>query len=692
MQRRSSLRGRARRAAAQAEIVPSDVPAPPPSKLCRCDNCGAYGIMHESGDCEVCGWQQQPSRLPSISPLRREVSASQVSPEAQRDLERRLILLNRTFERSAYVKLSPRKSPRPSGAASRVSVTEPLPWLPRRSTPPTSVRVAPPDPDAPPRPNSAWSLEKSIWAPRKRQADSRAFYDTEKCVRRALETDLERALADGLEKFILRHDDGESDDGQGGDGGEVAEVRSELHRHANLFYSVFDYYAALGSSADINSITFNSFKQLCTDGGLAIQGSAHSDDAHLDQLFIAVNSASAASTAAPASGSAKPKSSRSLDRSELLQVFVRIAIARFILDGRQTDVSAALGLFFHLLRNRLAAVPEAMHDANAIRRNYCYTEPIDAVLTSRRRSLRAIFDAYAGCLRVGLADAKNRRMGYDEWQLLLKHLLVYDKSFQQREGTLTYAWCRMRVVDEASARGRARLNGLSFEDWLEALVRVSTMKALPTDAELDAAGAADAGAYLIALRGRPASYDAFVEARDAKWNSTPSQPIDRCLTHLLALFFRTIEAGEPRSRAATRARAHRELRAAQPPSPPPDTPRPTAPAPPDTAGEDDLRLTKREVTLFYQKGGASFQVAELGRRSSSSNVASPDGRRNSLGASPQFPAELRRRNSTSLSLGASPQFPAELRRRSSTSSISSLGRNPALDPSQTPISASGSSQ
>ena len=51
-----------------------------------------------------------------------------------------------------------------------------------------------------------------------------------------------------------------------------------------------------------------------------------------------------------------------------------------------------------------------------------------------------------------------------------------DQAFQQREGVLCFVFSRLRVVDEESERGKRRLNSLSFEDFLEAVVRVATMK------------------------------------------------------------------------------------------------------------------------------------------------------------------------------------------------------------------------
>ena len=64
-------------------------------------------------------------------------------------------------------------------------------------------------------------------------------------------------------------------------------------------------------------------------------------------------------------------------------------------------------------------------------------------------------------------------MTVDDWMLLLKHLHFFDEAYQQREGTLCFVNSRLRAIDEESERGKKRMRHLSFEDFLEALVRAS---------------------------------------------------------------------------------------------------------------------------------------------------------------------------------------------------------------------------
>ena len=66
----------------------------------------------------------------------------------------------------------------------------------------------------------------------------------------------------------------------------------------------------------------------------------------------------------------------------------------------------------------------------------------------------------------------------------------------------------MRVVDDTAKRSKAKLENLSVEDFYEALIHVSLMKAMPTDEEIADAGAEDAGDFLLRMRAEnPAGID-----------------------------------------------------------------------------------------------------------------------------------------------------------------------------------------
>lgn len=97
--------------------------------------------------------------------------------------------------------------------------------------------------------------------------------------------------------------------------------------------------------------------------------------------------------------------------------------------------------------------------------------------------------------------------------------------------------------------------------FLEALVRVSTLKALPTDYEVAEAGHEDAATYLTALMATDeAAYAQLVRERAVEWGAAPRQPADRCVAHVIAMVLREIEE--------------------------------------ETAGRDDLRVTEKEARLW----------------------------------------------------------------------------------------------
>ena len=87
-----------------------------------------------------------------------------------------------------------------------------------------------------------------------------------------------------------------------------------------------------------------------------------------------------------------------------------------------------------------------------------------------------------------------------------------------------------------------RESNLTFEGFLEALCRISVLKALPTDEEITAAGAADAHEYLAQLKlNDEEGYKTLLRERRTAWGVDPSQPTWRCVAHLCAIIVRTME-------------------------------------------------------------------------------------------------------------------------------------------------------
>ena len=111
-------------------------------------------------------------------------------------------------------------------------------------------------------------------------------------------------------------------------------------------------------------------------------------------------------------------------------------------------------------------------------------------------------------------------------------------------------WSRVRSVPDLSDASEIRLRHMFFEDFLEALVRMSTLMAFPTDEELAEVGAADAGEFLLAMQvDAPNDYRAFLDTHRPKHKDPDGsdfeqhqlQPIWRCVAHLVTLLVRTVE-------------------------------------------------------------------------------------------------------------------------------------------------------
>ena len=87
-----------------------------------------------------------------------------------------------------------------------------------------------------------------------------------------------------------------------------------------------------------------------------------------------------------------------------------------------------------------------------------------------------------------------------------------------------------------------RLRNMQFEDFLEGIVRLSLMSALPTDEEVSALGLNDAGEFMFELRGSPQEMRDFIATNKRRWYEEPRQLVGRCVEALMSTITRVIEA------------------------------------------------------------------------------------------------------------------------------------------------------
>ena len=188
-----------------------------------------------------------------------------------------------------------------------------------------------------------------------------------------------------------------------------------------------------------------------------------------------------------------------------------------------------------------------MSDTNVFRDSFCYVEDVDEVLKRWEQSLRNIFKAYA------FGDGKmdelwsTDMLGYDEWKDFVLDMGFYDVvDFAAREAALAFAWSRLREIDERPLKAKVRMMQLSFEEFMEALIRISSFKVIPSDSDVYEAGCEDAGELMIKRQALPrVEQDALLRETVCDWDDPLPQPMFHLLEGLLSYMARVITGGNP---------------------------------------------------------------------------------------------------------------------------------------------------
>ena len=118
---------------------------------------------------------------------------------------------------------------------------------------------------------------------------------------------------------------------------------------------------------------------------------------------------------------------------------------------------------------------------------------------------------------------------------------LLNKDVSERDASLCLMSSRMCVANPYSVRGHMTSTGIPFEGFLEALVRLSCLKALPTDEEIADAGQETAASFLSWL----AQEDEMrlmkiIGERGTPFGAEPPQPPERCVDHLISIIVREI--------------------------------------------------------------------------------------------------------------------------------------------------------
>ena len=401
-----------------------------------------------------------------------------------------------------------------------------------------------------------WDINNSIWAPRRVWSDSKDFVDSADVERKRISNDWKRACGMGIDSVIAKKDDsGKEDADNNGIADEVEEVEALLWEVRDVIIVLFMYYTCIGS--DLCFLYLNQWSQFVDECQLASNKSKFLKKSDTDRLFIAVDT-QAAMRAEKRLLAANPGKSKKhvammddddlkkkmLSRVEFIVALVHISILRYVETKKIPDVSEALHrLIVDDIKPLLS--PKVTANPNIFRQKACYRQDVDAVLKKHESSLRNIFSAV--CTTGGRGE-KERHMSLDEWKGLLRGIELIDVDVSERDAAMCFAWSRMCVADETTIPGRMRDSHLPFEGFLEALVRTSAMKALPTDEEIQQAECADAAAFFTKLRAEEEDrYQVIINTRGNKWGEPPTQPIARCVAHLLSIIVRRVEkdSGSP---------------------------------------------------------------------------------------------------------------------------------------------------
>jgi hypothetical protein len=272
---------------------------------------------------------------------------------------------------------------------------------------------------------------------------------------------------------------------------------------------------------------------------------------------------------------------RAFNRQEFVQALVRIAIAKYVICGRIPDISDACEQLMRVdLGGRLP--PEALQNSNTFRLRCCYTEKVDQALLRHMTSLRKLYKHYSQ-VNQNLSDVLNsmQLMSVGEWMCVCDHLgLFATEQITPTQARLIFMWSRHRAVDDYSDESEIRLRHMFFEDFMEGMLRVATMMALPNDDDLSAMRCKDAGEYLLAMQETsPNEFKNFVKTRRQDWDKPPRQAVGRCFQHLMDYTVRLIERSVGSKRQVDKKRDSMQA---------------------------DGTVDDREVTKFIARGGRMY--------------------------------------------------------------------------------------
>mmetsp|Transcript_61441 Transcript_61441/g.121547 ORF Transcript_61441/g.121547 Transcript_61441/m.121547 type:complete len:521 (-) Transcript_61441:274-1836(-) len=257
------------------------------------------------------------------------------------------------------------------------------------------------------------------------------------------------------------------------------------------------------------------------------------------------------------------KADNQLNRIEFGCAIVKVAIERFIKSKELSNVGDAVGALFGSCIQPALEIPTAGREQprlphpDTFRFAVCYTRMMSEALAAKAPSLRVIF---AGLAQLTFETARSAGVkvpkpgenkttdrgamqrikvsgcvSYHFWRKFLEPLFP---TIELRKVTLCFVYSLMAVIDGRSPEGSIKEQHLTFDSFLEALVRLATRLPLPTDAQIAASVFAHAGSYMAALEATdPDRLTLMAAEQDCEWGGTPDEVqagnMPQRMTHLV---------------------------------------------------------------------------------------------------------------------------------------------------------------
>ena len=404
-----------------------------------------------------------------------------------------------------------------------------------------------------------WSIENSVFAPRKKFSDARDFFDRTPLFDKMFDRDWHHALKKKqFVRFLTKSggDDESPDD-------KLKLICSALKNYYFETEKLYRYYGVTGTG-DSMTMQLNEWIMCATDCQLPDPESKLCTSSHLGTMFKVVNFEQE-SEGKEMEMIAKLNQDNALTRFEFIEILCRVADAKYVQVGTCASLAEAISVMYEMcIMPNLN--PEVQMGTYDFRVNRLYTEAVDDVFrgvftdeekfgegnfrTYKSGTTYAVLEAlyYAYCMPVGGTKASQRKsMQMDQFiEVLFPLNLMRDEEsdFSLREAQLCFLYSQMRVIRQFV--DAEKYESLTFVDFLEALARVSECIPIPPLADIKSRGYKSALDWLSKTSQVDARNDANTEkltllSRPSReFTAKKTRPLNQKLAEFLDFLFRCV--------------------------------------------------------------------------------------------------------------------------------------------------------